>query len=217
MPLKLLPAGPRDADQSIHIETLAYGPNPIGPIIYPGPFPPSAPDAPNPRVEKLVSQLEADPACKWVKVIDTELPEERNMVAFSMWFFWTEPQHKAQNDTPVDYGTGSNWEACDYFFGEMRRRQGERFEGRPYAYLKLLHTDPAHQGRGAASMLLRWGAEEADRLGLDSYLESSPDAARWYAKRGFVEVDLFNADFSKWNGPKEHPSALMVRPVTKSS
>jgi hypothetical protein len=65
-------------------------------------------------------------------------------------------------------------------------------------------------------MLLQWGAEEADRLGLDSYLESSPDAAQLYAKRGFVEVDLFNADFSKWNGPKEHPSALMVRPVRKS-
>jgi hypothetical protein len=85
-------------------------------------------------VEKLISQLQADPACRWAKVIDTELPEDKNMVAFSMWYFWTEPQAALPDaGEKADYGVGSNWEACEYFFGGMRRRREERFEGKPYA------------------------------------------------------------------------------------
>lgn len=65
-------------------------------------------------------------------------------------------------------------------------------------------------------MLLKWGAEEADRLGLDSYLESSPEGKTLYEKSGFEVLDTFVADFSKWDGPKELSSALMLRPVNKS-
>lgn len=82
--------------------------------------------------------------------------------------------------------------------------------------LKLLHTHPDHKGRGAGSMLLKWGAEEADRLGLESYLEASPEGKSLYEKRGFEVLDTFVADFSKWGGPKEHGSALMLRPASKA-
>ena len=39
-------------------------------------------------------------------------------------------------------------------------------------------------------MLLKWGAEEADRLGLDSYLESSPEGKSLYEKYGFQVGDV---------------------------
>ena len=82
--------------------------------------------------------------------------------------------------------------------------------------LKLLHTNPEHQRRGAASMLLKWGADEADRLGLESYLEASPDGKFLYEKRGFRELETIKMDFSKWGGPKDHPTTLMLRPASKS-
>ena len=65
-------------------------------------------------------------------------------------------------------------------------------------------------------MLLQWGAQEADRLGLDSYLEASPEGKPLYEKKGFREVELLVTDFSKWSGPKEHPTALMMRPANSN-
>ena len=81
--------------------------------------------------------------------------------------------------------------------------------------LRLLHTDPAHKRRGAGSMILRWGAEEADRLGLESYLEASPEGKPLYEKSGFVGVDDFTVDMSQWGGPESHTTVLMRRPVSK--
>lgn len=80
--------------------------------------------------------------------------------------------------------------------------------------LRLLHTHPDHQGRGAASMMLKWGAAEADRLGLVSYLEASPVGKKLYEKNGFQELETVRVDFSKWGGPAEFSTALMSRPAS---
>lgn len=64
-------------------------------------------------------------------------------------------------------------------------------------------------------MLLKWGAEEADRLGLESYLEASPEGKPLYEKTGFITVDTLTVDMSKWGGPASHSTALMMRPVSK--
>jgi predicted acetyltransferase len=79
--------------------------------------------------------------------------------------------------------------------------------------LKLLHTDPQHQRRGAASMLLKWGTDEADRLGIPSYLESSEEGRPLYEKFGYETVDVVTVDFSKWGGPTDASSCLMLRPA----
>lgn len=78
--------------------------------------------------------------------------------------------------------------------------------------LKLLHTDPEQQKRGAGSMLLKWGADEADRLGLPSYLEASEAGRPLYEKFGYETVDVLHVDFSKWGGPADGSCCLMLRP-----
>lgn len=77
--------------------------------------------------------------------------------------------------------------------------------------LKLLHTDPDHQRRGAGSKCLEWGTAEADRLGLVSYLESSEEGRPLYEKFGFKEVDRIVVDLSKWGVPTEAKAFQMVR------
>lgn len=62
-------------------------------------------------------------------------------------------------------------------------------------------------------MLLKWGAEQADRLGLDSFLEASPEGKPLYERKGFKEVETLVTDFSKWGGPSDEHTALMVRPA----
>ncbi len=66
-------------------------------------------------------------------------------------------------------------------------------------------------------MLLEWGASEAQRLNLDTYLEASVDGLPVYEKRGFEKVDTLVTDFSKWGGPEVHQTALMLRPPTTAN
>lgn len=65
-------------------------------------------------------------------------------------------------------------------------------------------------------MLLKWGAAEADRLGLPSYLEASEEGRPLYEKHGFRSVGKLVTDFSKWNGPADAEVVLMVRPPSDS-
>lgn len=79
--------------------------------------------------------------------------------------------------------------------------------------LKLLHTDPIHQKRGAGSMLLQWGVNEADRLGIPSYLEATREAHRLYERYGFREVERLAIDLSKWESGLTAEVSLMLRPA----
>lgn len=70
----------------------------------------------------------------------------------------------------------------------MHREWIERMASKPHVYLKLLLTDLKHQRRGAGSMLLKWSTAEADRLGLQSYLESSDEGRILYERHGWKQV-----------------------------
>lgn len=45
-------------------------------------------------------------------------------------------------------------------------------------------TDPPHQRRGAASLLLQWGLERCRRDAVPAYLESTFDAVPLYERHG---------------------------------
>ncbi|KID93157.1 Acyl-CoA N-acyltransferase [Metarhizium guizhouense ARSEF 977] len=213
MPLKVVAASAEDAARAVAIENLAYGPNPYSAALFPGPFPPGGDDS---RVKMLIHQLEEDPACRWVKVVDTELEAEGHdgMIAFSKWYIWETPRDTLPPTR--QWGPGTNPEACELFFGGMRREWIQRMASKPHVYLKLLHTDPKHQRRGAGSLLLKWGTTEADRLGLPAYLESSEEGYALYERHGWREVGKLVVDLSKWGGPSDTISTLMLRePVPK--
>jgi GNAT superfamily N-acetyltransferase len=52
-------------------------------------------------------------------------------------------------------------------------------------YLDVLAVDPSHQGQGIGKALLQWGLDEADRLGLVTFLESTNEGRPLYDKYGF--------------------------------
>ncbi len=57
----------------------------------------------------------------------------------------------------------------------------------PHFYLSVLGTDPAAQGRGVASALLRPVLDRCDAEGLPAYLETSTQRnVAWYARHGFL-------------------------------
>ena len=56
----------------------------------------------------------------------------------------------------------------------------------PHWYLSLLGTDPAHQGRGIGSALIRTVTDRCDEQGIPAYLESSKESnVPYYARFGF--------------------------------
>ncbi|KAK4046583.1 hypothetical protein OIV83_005953 [Microbotryomycetes sp. JL201] len=55
----------------------------------------------------------------------------------------------------------------------------------PHWHLHILCVDPTVQNSGAGSALLRWGLQQADRDGVDTYLEASIPAVPLYERYGF--------------------------------
>lgn len=127
MPLEVVPADETDIPRAVAIEHVAYGPTPISLALFPGPFP----ESDDSRVSSLINQIQSDPDCRCVKVVDTDFAETP-MVAFAMWYFWTAPHYGAS--TPArTYGPGCNQGACELFFGGMSRRRDELMDGKAYA------------------------------------------------------------------------------------
>jgi ribosomal protein S18 acetylase RimI-like enzyme len=60
-------------------------------------------------------------------------------------------------------------------------------------YLYAIGVDPAHQGQGVASVLLRSGLARSDEAGLPAYLESSkPENVPLYEHFGFEVTEVLN-------------------------
>lgn len=78
----------------------------------------------------------------------------------------------------------------------------------PYWYLEVLGVDPALQGLGIGTRLLRTGLATADRARLPCYLETDTEAnVRWYRGHGF-EVRAPALEL----GPGGPPFWTMLRP-----
>lgn len=53
--------------------------------------------------------------------------------------------------------------------------------------LDMLGTHPSHRRRGAASMLIQWGCEIADRDAVPTYVDANMYGKPLYEKFGFVD------------------------------
>jgi hypothetical protein len=58
-------------------------------------------------------------------------------------------------------------------------------------------------------MLIKWGLDIADSLGLPAYLESSPVAHRLYEKFGFRDIDELTLS-PQWNNGSAKPSVYFM-------
>jgi GNAT superfamily N-acetyltransferase len=219
-----------DIPQACILETLAYADNAANPVLFPGPFPSNAREQ---RVEQVIEMRKNDSTAVFLKAVDTATGE---MLAFAKWHvFETEEIAKQTPTRPLRFGEGSNQEACKAFFGGLVSKKKEIMGSKPHlckldiqgkptcwsgcstvADLHMLHTNPKQQGRGAGSMLLKWGTQKADQLGLPVYLESSPDAHGFYKKYGFADVYIMELDLSLYGGENRvHTAPLMIRQPSK--
>jgi GNAT superfamily N-acetyltransferase len=59
----------------------------------------------------------------------------------------------------------------------------------PFKVIDMLSTHPDHERRGAGSMLLKWGTDIADTLGLKAFVQGSRVGKRFYERHGFVDTE----------------------------
>ncbi len=72
------------------------------------------------------------------------------------------------------------------------RHVGPLHPAEPHYYLFVLGVEPAFQGRGVGSALLRTFCERADRAGVAAYLETDKaSSVKLYERHGFVVKDDF--------------------------
>ncbi|KAJ5702270.1 hypothetical protein N7488_009818 [Penicillium malachiteum] len=168
------------------------------------------PDTPGVRkwLEDVISHDILDhPFQHYMKIIDTESKNNNGgtpIVAYAKWDF-SLPEERGpryppwHDDMPKDL--------CEAFVarGENNRRRimGNTKHICMYsihytsifswtnhfriAVLDIVVTHPQYQRRGAASMLIKWGCDQADIKGLSVYLSASAEGSALYAKFGFLD------------------------------
>ncbi|KAK4501097.1 hypothetical protein PRZ48_006903 [Zasmidium cellare] len=125
-----------------------------------------------------------EPGANWLTAKDVSTGE---IAGFCKW---VEPAPgKEPDETLPRWPEGADEKLCNETFGAWARRKTELMGRRGFWYLEIIATDPAYQGKGAGSSMLRWGTQRADEQNVESYLEASPDAVALYKKFKFEEAD----------------------------
>ena len=109
--------------------------------------------------------------------------------------------HVATEPVPSVYEPGASAAFIELLFTAPRNRPNLTRHGRPY-YL------------GVGASLLKWAARLSRRLGCGGRLklDASPECVAWYARRGFVLLDVGPVEFEGvWYRPMELPLAAVNR------
>ncbi|KAF4778702.1 acetyltransferase [Colletotrichum scovillei] len=204
MPIEIQPVLESDLRRCAEIEKLAFSGSPLDPVLFPGPMPE---DMMGIRAEELAKQFREDTTVRFHKAVDTDLSGDEAIIAWSKWNAYSEglPVPK-----PRVWGPGCNEEACNKLFHGLDEMRQRLMGGKKVVYLHILVTDPKHQRRGAGWQLMTPIVQEAVRLGVPAYLESSRAGHHLYQKVGFKDIDEYLIDFSQYGLEQPHINWAML-------
>lgn len=219
MPLLLRPITSRDTLAWIRIRSLAYR-GPTHDVLHGGR--PIAESSIRAAAEDRKRDLLKPNTFHW-KVVDSDLsPSEDDppdncgrTIAISAWSLCN--VHVAggdgkRDDKPTYAPPELRMDAIASLFGPLHAAQQDIMgTDSPYLMLSSLATHPLHQGRGAASMMLEWGLDEADRRGFAVYLDGTGIAKPLYERNGFGVVKEVEWDRKPWGGDGKDRHYCMVR------
>ncbi|KAI7720072.1 NAD(P)-binding protein [Hortaea werneckii] len=155
-------------------------------------------------------------ACRIVKAVDDETGE---IVAVAQWTFALEGNDEGnktlqftKKEPPANWPEGGNWELRRFFKLEWEAWRAEMMGEKPYIQLNVLVTHPKHERRGAATQLVGWGCEQADKLGVAMCLESTPTGLKLYERFGFRTGKVIKADMREfgWTEPYDEEAARRI-------
>ncbi|KAI7195661.1 hypothetical protein D0869_01503 [Hortaea werneckii] len=126
----------------------------------------------------------------WLKVTDTELGE---LVAAALWRFELADERAGAASSAPARNAAVEPQGQTYPVPEVMAAMSKIWEafkndfigGQAFANLSILVTHPHHQGRGAASMLVRWGCEKADERDMIAALMATKAGVGVYLRHDF--------------------------------
>ncbi|KAJ3541886.1 hypothetical protein NM208_g4389 [Fusarium decemcellulare] len=151
--------------------------------------------------KSLLSDI-SDPDALVLKAVE-RVGDAETIVAWTLWELWGEEDlgNWSESDSESDSEFSSNSSGSDseteseeefgedetaaHGFYEMAWETHSRFMKKPHWFLEIIATSPAHQRRGAGSLLLKHGLKKVDEMGLEAYTEASLLAVPLYEKVGF--------------------------------
>jgi len=118
------------SDTELHraciIEGAAYADNDLNPVLFPGPFPA---DSQQRRVDQLIQMRKDDYTAVYLQAIDTA---SGRMIASAKWHIYKTPEETQIPIRKLEFGPGTNPEACKAFFGGMMERKMEIMGTQPH-------------------------------------------------------------------------------------
>lgn len=196
MPLKVLPLAAGDTRSWAEIYYPAFSPGTIGILWKEKPSEESITGF----GDALKSGLEK-PETHAFKCVDTDLNDK--IIAVAKWSVYEKPRSMEEVEEgfvlrktfPED-----NVDARREFMQGIWDSRREFMGGQPHVILDTLICHPDHHRRGAGRMLMQWGLDKADELGLPAYLEASAAGVRLYQSVGFEPQKELIFDATKYGG-----------------
>ncbi|CZT01653.1 related to DUR1,2-urea amidolyase [Rhynchosporium agropyri] len=202
MVLELQPALPSDSDRIATIHLLAFDSNPLLHAQFPTPASLTALHSIL-RQETLHAIQNTKDTNAILIVKDTDLEKQEQIIAFAKWDLPT--GKKVVLHERVTWPDFCRREWLDGYH-ELAEAAKERVMGSAKCYrLTFVGTLPKHQGRGAGTLLSKWGVQKAKDDNLPVYLESTIAASPLYQSLGFVALDGLSMVLPG-NGPDGGPN-----------
>ncbi|CAJ2500591.1 Uu.00g034440.m01.CDS01 [Anthostomella pinea] len=128
-----------------------------------------------------------DPSSYWQKIVDTE--KDGKIAGGALWNIHKEnpfanPSHPKMTWFPDD--SSREWVGQALANHSVPRA---RVAQRPHVYLFIIFTHPDYRRRGVGQQFMDWGIKEADKLGSEFFLDSTPYGRPLYEANGFVYVE----------------------------
>ncbi|GAW20530.1 hypothetical protein ANO14919_100380 [Xylariales sp. No.14919] len=142
-----------------------------------------------------------DPSSHWVYITDES---SGDVVGAAQWNIYKENPYANGPPELKAYWLpeGPLKQVSDQLLGGWVEKR-PRYMSKPHLLISYCFVHSAHRRRGVASLMLKWGTERADKLGLESYVESTEIARTTYEKHGFELVEDLYMDASIGNANEE--------------
>lgn len=182
--VSISPASASDLPRLAEIQRLAFSGSRIQELCF-GKC--TAEDSDANTVARLLKAIDDPEQAVWKAVKDDQI------VGLALWGlpheYKEEPKPEEETEEQrlaklkARFPAGADYELCNAFFATLDLGIKD-----PHFHLGICVVDPRVQRSGAGSALVRWGCAQADKLGVDAYLEASDVGIRTYEKAGFARI-----------------------------